>query len=186
MPVVSTFAGNSLLHQGGGFEPLRKSNFAAVFYGVGNADLFVLSLRETNFPAVKMVRKGMKYFNETMHYAGSVAPFEEQQLKYVDFMDRNLLKELWNWNEEVWCPESGSIGRAATYKKKGDIFLLPPGAGGGQCPGSVSHNDGVRTWHLEGCWPMSLNYDPAQHEDDGNPILINLTISVDRAIPVPN
>jgi hypothetical protein len=111
-------------------------------------------------------------------------PFEEQQLKFVDYLDRNLLKNLWDWWEEVWCPETGSIGRAGTYKKTGDIFLLPPGSSGGKCPGSVSHTDSVRTWHLEGVFPIKLNYDPAQHDDDGAPILINLTLSVDRAYPI--
>ena len=184
MAIVSSFAGNSLLHQGGGFQPLLKPNFSVVFYGVGNIDLFVLSIRETNFPALAAVKKPFKYFNESMHYAGAMSPFESQTLKFVDYMDRDLLKQLWGWWEEVWCPETGSIGKASSYKKSGDIFLLPQGGSGGKCPGTVSHTDGVRTWHIEGAWPVKLNYDGAQHENDGDPILIDLELSVDRAYPV--
>lgn len=185
MPVVSTFAGNSLLHQSGGFEPLRQNNFAVIFYGVGDSDTLVLALRDTSVPGVKIVKKGMKYFNETMHYAGAVEPFESQTLHYVEYIDRNVLQTLWNWQENVWCPETGSIGRAASYKKSGDIYLLPPGAGGGQCPGAVSATDGVRKWHLEGCWPENLKIaDTLSHDNDGDLVKIELTLSIDRAYPI--
>jgi len=183
MPVVSSFAGDSLLHQSGGFEPLRKSNFAVVFYGVSDSDLLVLSLRKSNVPAWKIVKKGLKYFNETMHYAGAIAPFEQHNLTFTDFVDRNVLKVLNEWRKYVWCEDTGSIGRASSYKRSGDIYLLPPGAGGGSCPGAVSHSDGARVWHLEGCFPEALSYSEFSQDDDGSPVEINLTISIDRAIP---
>jgi hypothetical protein len=183
MPVVSSFAGSSLLHQGGGYEPQRKSNFSVVFYGVGDTDTLVLSLKSSSVPAIKMVRKGVKYFNETMHYAGSVSPFDEQTIVYRDFLDRAVCKTLWEWYNYVWCPESGAIGMAAAYKRKGDIYMLPPGGGGGQCPGSVSATDGRKKWHLEGCWPTSMSYSDFDHEDDGSPAEISMSISIDRAYP---
>lgn len=183
MPVVSSFAGDSLLHQSGGFEPLRKSNFALVFYGLSDSDLLVLSLRSSSVPAWAVNKKGIKYFNETMHYAASMKPFDSQQIKYIDFVDRNVLKVLDEWRKYVWCEDTGSMGRAASYKKQGDIYLLPPGAGGGSCPGEVSATDGQRVWHLEGCWPESLKYGDLSMDDEGGPVEIELTISIDRAYP---
>jgi hypothetical protein len=183
MPVVSSFAGDSLLHQSGGFEPLRASNFSVVFYGVGDSDLLVLSLRDTSVPAIKIAKKGLKYFNETMNYAGSVTQFESQTLTYIDYVDRNVLSVLDSWRKLVWCEETGSIGRAAAYKKQGDIYVLPPGMGGGGCPGAVNATDGVRKWHLEGCWPESFGYETFNHDSE-DLVKIKLSLSIDRAYPL--
>lgn len=184
MPVVSSFAGNSLLHQSGGFEPLRKSNFSVIFHGIDDGgSTLVLSLRDTNVPAWSVRRQGVKYFNETMHYAGSVAPFADHTLSFMDFVDRNVLSLLEAWKKKVWDYTTGGIGSAANYKTTGDIYLLPPG-GNGTSPSPVNATDGARVWHLEGCFPTSLSYDNLTQSDEGTPVMIKLTVSIDRAYPI--
>ena len=110
MPTVSEFAGNVLLHQGGSFEPQRKSNYALVIYGLDDADTLVLSLKSASVPPPSVNVQGIKYFNETMKYAGSVTPFEDQSAVYHDYIDRQVIPTLAKWFKSVWCPETGSIG----------------------------------------------------------------------------
>lgn len=182
--IVSSFPGNSLLHQSGGFEPLRKSNFAVAFYGLPDTDLLTLSIRKVSPNAAKITKNKVKYFNESINYAGSVTQFDSVTLTFLEYMDRSTTLSLWNWFTQVWCPDTGAIGLASSYKKRGDIFALPPGMGGGDCPGAVSSTDSSVKWHLEGCFPTSLKFDEFSHEDEGTPVMVNLEISVDRAYPV--
>lgn len=171
MSLVSSFAGQSLLHQGGGFEPLRKTNFSAIFYGVGGNDI-ILAMRKIQTPGPSVARKGMKFFNETMHYAGSVTPFEIATLAFNEYVDRSVATQLWAWFKMVWDPNTGGIGMAAAYKKRGEVMLLDPAGGETQSK-----------WTLEGCFPTKLKLDELSHEGDGEIVLINMEVSVDRAMP---
>lgn len=184
MAAVSQFAGDTLLHAGGSFEPQRKSNFALVVYDVGDIDSLVLSLKSTNVPEVSMAQGGIKFFNETMRYAGSVSPFADGNLMYNDYIDRKTLAALSAWMKQVWNPANGAIGWARDYKKTADIMLLPPGMPG-NVPGAVFSNPYQgRVWHLEGVWPKTLKSDDLDHSDEGtSPSLINLVLSVDRSVP---
>ena len=170
MPNYAGFAGSTLLHKGGGWEPTRKSNFAAIIYGVGGGDL-VLQLKDASVPSVNINKQGIKHFNETMHYAGSVDAPTDWELHYRDFVDREGLTQLGEWMKQVWDPATGAIGRAGTYKKCGEIVFMDPA--------------GVATkvWRLEGVFPTKLDTDGFDYDDDGTPSLISLTCSVDRALP---
>ena len=183
MPKVSQFAGTSLLHQAGGFEPQRKNNFAVDIVGLQDMETLVLAIKEADIPAIDVIKKGIKYFNQTVHYAGSVTPFENQTLKFHDYLDRNVLDALVNWYKQVWDPATGGIGFAARYKKEGSIFLLPPGMPG-NTPGVVEATAyRQRLWKLQGVWPTKLKYDPLDHDSDGENTLITLELSVDVAVP---
>jgi hypothetical protein len=186
MAAVSQFAGDSLLHQGGGFEPQRKSNFALVINGIGDsADSLVLSVDNSNVPSIQIVDGKIKYFNETMKYAGSVAPFEDQTIQYRDFIDQNTFQLLSAWMQQVINFQTGAIGFAKDYKKTGDILLLPPSTPNPQAPGAVQDSPyNNRMWNLVGIWPKQLKHDNVDAKDDGSsPMLITLVLSIDRAIP---
>lgn len=170
MPNIVGFSGSSLLHKGGGWEPTRKSNFAAVIFGVGGSDL-VLALADTNVPAVQMNKQGLKHFNETMHYAGSVDPPEDWQLHYRDFVDRDIARQIGAWVKQVWDPGSGAIGLAGSYKKCGEIWFMGPGG------------NTTKIWRLDGVFPTQFNADNFDYSDDGGPQLLSLTCSVDRCMP---
>lgn len=185
MSSVSSFAGNSLLHQGGGFEPQRKSNFALVISGLDETDKLVLTTKSVKIPGVHMAQGGIKHFNETMHYAGSVQKFGPGSIVFRDFIDVDTGKILSKWYKQVICFKTGAIGWARDYKKQGDLYLLPPGMPAAACAGEVFPQEFQgRSWKLQGIWPMGLDYDELDHDDEGTvPAGITLEISVDRAYP---
>ena len=171
MPYAS-FAGNSLLAKGGGWEPQRKSNFAAIIYGVGSGEL-VLQLKSSNVPPHAIEQQGIKYFNETMKYAGSVTSVADWDLKYRDFLDREGIAALGAWASEVFDHSTGGIGFAADYKRCGEIIALGPG---GQNLG--------RRWELKGVWPKGINPEEFDHDDAGTPMVVGFTLAVDRVIHI--
>jgi hypothetical protein len=164
--------------QGGGFEPQRKNNWAIEFI-IGNGQseqVMTLSLKGSLFPKESNVKKSIKYFNETRHYAGSVTPFEALSVKYHDYVDRQILSALYEWRRMVWDPSTGAIGLASEYKKPGRLYFYPPNVVDG---GSGA----ARTWRLIGCWPVSVTTDDLDMESDGDNIEITLEVSIDRALP---
>lgn len=184
MAKLSPFAGNVLLAQGGGFEPQRKSNFCVIIPDLGDDETLVLSLKSAEPPPMAMVQQSIKGFNQSTHYAGAVAKFNNMPLQYHDYIDRQVLPTLSKWFKRVWNPETGGIGRASNYKKRGSLFLLPPGMEAGDAPGAVeaaAYKD--RVWVLNGIWPLSLKQDQLDHDDEGTPALINLELSVDSCYP---
>lgn len=170
MSRYSQFAGSALLHQGGGYEPQRKSNFVAIIYGVADGDI-ALQLKDIDVPQLGVVKKGIKYFNQTSHYAGSVEPPADWNLNYTDYIDRRGWEQLSAWYKLVFDPATGAIGRAAAYKKQGEIVLLGP-------DGSQ-----VRKFALKGIMPLTLKCDGFDNEDDGSPQMIQLVCSVDLILP---
>lgn len=187
MPSVSKFAGNVLLHQGGSYEPQRKSNFALVIHDIEGSDDLILQLKDVDVPATTITQKGIKFFNETMHYAGSVTPFTDLTVNYHDYIDRRGLTSLSKWFRSVWNPATGAIGWAKDYKKKGELLMLPPGIPG-KFPGDVSAPAGgaydKRKWVLDGIWIKAFKPDAFDHENDGDNTLLNVVISVDRGYPI--
>lgn len=189
MSAVSQFAGTTLLHggnQSNPYEPQRRSNFALVIYGVGtDADTLILSCASTNIPEPTIREGQIKYFNETVKYAGSIAPFPDGTIKFNDYIDRVTLQSLSAWYQQVFNPATGAIGWAKDYKKTADILLLPPGMPDATAPGAVlSTLYQNRVWHITGAWPKVLKYDELDHADDGTkPAQIHLTIALDRCFP---
>ena len=123
MSALSKFAGSVLLQAGGSYEPQRKSNFALIIEGDG-LDNLILQLKDVDIPAITLTQKGIKYFNETMHYAGSVTPFADLTVNYHDYIDRNGLALLSAWYKQGFDPKTGAIGWAKDYKKNGQLPFL--------------------------------------------------------------
>lgn len=184
MAILSEHAGKTLLHQGGSFEPQRKSNFALMIPGVLTENL-MLSLKSTPIPPVGLTKQSIKYFNETVHYPGAVAPWESQTLVFRDYLDVDTVSALSVWYRQTYNPETGAIGWARDYKKSGEIYLLPPGMPGGGSPGTVQAAPfQKRVWDLQGLWIEKMDSGDLDHDDDGSNVEISLTLSIDKAIPV--
>lgn len=180
---VSKFAGSMLAHQGGGYQPQRKDNFAVLIAGLQNLDVVALSVAKASIPALKMTQGKVKHFNETTFYAGSRAPTDGGTITIIDYLDKDLVSILAQWYKQVYNPTTGGVGFAADYKRTGEILLLPPGTRGG-FPGAVLA-ESQRKFRMHGVWPMEFKYDDLSHEDDGGtPAQITLTLSVDRCIPI--
>ena len=182
MANISKFAGSALAHQGGGYQPQRKDNFAVLITGIQNVDVVTLSVSTFTIPELAIQQGKVKHFNETTFYAGSRTPTTGGSMTIIDYIDKDLLAILTQWKKQVYNPNTGAIGWAANYKKRGEVILLPPGTNAA-APGAVTAQ-GNRKWILEGVWPMSLKYDELSMDDDGTtPAKITLTLSIDKCIP---
>lgn len=187
--VVSTFAGSSLLHQGGSYEPQRKANYAIVIAGVPGADKLTLFTKGLKVPSTAIAVGKIKHFNETMKYAGSVQPFENLTITFNDYIEVaggvSTLKLISDWYKQVICFKNGAIGYARDYKKQGDVLLLPPGIPNTSCPGAVTASVFKnRKFILQGVWPSKFDYEELDSEDTGEqPARFTLELTVDRAIP---
>lgn len=174
------------MSQGGGFEPQRKSNYALLLYNVGDLDTLTLSLKSTEVPEVEFTEGTVRYFNQTVKYAAGVSSFKDVPIVFHDYVDRATFQQLAAWVNLVWSPTSGALGWASSYKRSGEIYLLPPGVPGG-VPGAVYAGQAFnnRVWVMRGIFPKAFKHEPLDHEDDGSkPLQINLTLSVDSAFPM--
>jgi hypothetical protein len=187
MAAVSQFAGQSLVAEAGGFEPQRASQFAILIPQVDDSGgTLVLSLADANIPEVAITTGSIKYFNETMKYAGSVTPFADQTIHFNDYIDRATLTILSQWMAQVINFQTGAIGWASDYKKTGSILLLPPSIENASAPGAVMSTPyGDRVWNLTGIFPKKLKHaETLSMSDDGaKPVMIELLLSVDRCYP---
>jgi hypothetical protein len=182
MANISKFAGSALAHQGGGYQPQRKDNFAILIAGVQNIDVIALAVNNFTIPDLAINQGKVKHFNETTFYAGSRAPTAGGTMTVIDYIDRDILTVLTEWKRQVYNPVNGAIGWAANYKKRAEVILLPPGTNA-NFPGAVTAQ-GNRKWILDGVWPMTMKYDELSMEDDGTtPAKITLTLSIDKCIP---
>jgi hypothetical protein len=182
--IISNFAGHSLMAQAGSYTPQVKANFALVIAGLGQTERLVLSLKSAKIPPVQLSKKGIKYFNQTVFFAGSLEPQSNVALSFHDYLDNDILGVLSDWKRTVFNPATGGINFVGNYKKTAELMLLPPGAPVvNGFPGAVGlepYND--RVWDLQGVWPTVLDYDDLDHDSDDNS-MIRLEMSVDIAVP---
>lgn len=183
MGMISQFAGQTLLHQGGDFEPQRTNNFALVITGLSGAQNLALFTKGVELPDVGVSVKGIGFFNETVKYAGRIKSFDNVSATFHDYLDVDTIGVLSAWYNQVVNFKNGAIGFASQYKKQGSVYLLPPSTPG-QSPGAVDivpFNN--RTWDLVGVWPSSLKIGGLDNDGDGENNLVTMSLAVDRAIP---
>jgi hypothetical protein len=174
--------GNSILIAQGGFEPQRTNNWLVQINGgpstaLASAD-FYLSLKSFPFPIEQNPVKRIRWFNESRTYAGSLADFADLSMQIHDYLDRQTAEILYEWRRLIWNPAHLTIGLARNYKLSGVLFLAPPNA--------ISLDDITsksRTWYLQGIWPISLDMGTFDMDGDGENVMINCTLAIDRAYP---
>lgn len=174
--------GNSILIAQGGFEPQRTNNWLVQINGgpstaLASAD-FYLSLKSFPFPVEQNPVKRIRWFNESRTYAGSLADFADLSMQIHDYLDRQTAEILYEWRRLIWNPGNLTIGLARNYKLSGVLFLAPPNA--------ISLDDITsksRTWYLQGIWPISLDMGTFDMDGDGENVMINCTLAIDRAYP---
>lgn len=164
---------------GGGYEPQRVNNalLNIVMGGNNNPNATQgardddLTLSLDTFPIPKdsngIIEAG--YLNEKRKFAGNPI-FDDLSVVYKDFVDRQTAKILRRWRYEVYDPETGKIGLASQYKKKGWVSLFAP------------NGEFLRSIELIGVWPSAM--DPGDIDMAGEDILrITMTLTIDKAIP---
>lgn len=178
---------NQIAQSQHGWEPQRSNNFIVTF-NVPGLDLdkadFYVALKSFPYPKEANVRKTIRWFNESRHYAGSVADFESKDLQIRDYLDQTAAQRLMEWRRLVWEPSTANVGFARNYKGSGVLYLLPPGNGNMDL--DITKNlwaSGARVIYLQGCFPLSFDMGTFDMEQEGDQVMVNCDISVDRAYP---
>ena len=152
----------------GGFEPQRQNNWA-IEIEITNREILELSLSKGFLPREMNEPIAIHYLNEVVYVAGKTT-YEEGTVEVIDYVDQNTAKVLSDWRRLVYQAETGIIGPAVSYKKRGTIVMFSP--------------DGKteRKWDLIGMWPHTVDFgtlDMAASEV----LRATLTIRFDKAIP---
>jgi hypothetical protein len=174
--------GNDILAQAGGFEPQRTNNWLVQISGGNNIGLaspdFYLALKSFPFPVEQNPVKRIRWNNESRTYAGSLGDFADLSMQVHDYLDRDTAMILYQWRRKIWNPENLTIGLARNYKLAGMLYLCPPNA--------ISLDDmqnKARTWYLQGIWPISIDMGTFDMDGDGENVMINCSLAIDRAYP---
>lgn len=172
------------MSQNGSYAPQNKANFALIVAGLPQTERLILSMKSAKPPAPTLSKKAIKYFNQSVHYAGSFEPQGNVSLAFHDYLDADILATLSDWFRTVFNPAAGAINLPSNYKKQGELILLPPGTPvQNGFPEAVDLTPiGSRVWDMQGLWPVSLDYDELDHDSDDN-CLVRMELSVDVCVP---
>lgn len=181
---ISQHAGQTLAHQGGSYEPQRKAHFAIVIAGLSDTEKLVLSTQSLKIPTMKLSTQAIKYFNNSVHYAGALEPFQDGTVSFRDFVDVDVIGVLAKWFQQSYNPSTGGIGWARDYKKTAEIYLLPPSTPNAAAPGAVGLQPfGNRLYKMTGVWLSALEYPELDHTSAGDQVVVSATLTVDTAFP---
>lgn len=153
----------------GGFEPQRAYDFTIEIYGLNGADVLQLSLHDAFWPSGRNESIAIKYFAEERKVAGQLT-FADGQLKFVDYVDENVLGVLLSWRDLVHNTATGAQGFASAYKKQASVILLAPD---GSRPRIIT---------LDGVWPSEVSTDGLAYSTN-DVLKANINLVFDLAIP---
>lgn len=147
------------------YQTQRKNHFEVVFEDIDSEMKFLV----VSFPLPKESSDVMEmsYFNQTIKTAGK-ASFETSQLVIRDALTYDTEQKFMDWRLKVYNPKTGKQGYAEDYKQNAKVYEYSP------------NGETVRTWHLEGCWPSSVDYGELTYEDQTEK-QITITIVYDFA-----
>jgi hypothetical protein len=168
LPSDGFMNGDHVGGQEGSYEPQRQSNIL-LFVQPDESDLMTLCLQSFPIPQSENTILTQEYLNEQRKFAGRVT-YTDMEVVFKDYVDNNVAQLLQKWRYKVHDPDSGKIGLARNYKKKGFIWMYSPEA-------SV-----VRKYDLFGIWPASFNHGEADMSGDDTQ-KITMNFAVDRIVP---
>ena len=152
---------------GGGFEPQRVFNWVLILPGVDDPELIRLSVEKVQLPRLSTAVMHLRYMNEDVKVSGG-ASVDSNSIVCRDFVDRQTLKVLNKWMEQVHDPATGKIGYASDYKKQATIQLVDP-------KGEIK-----RQVVAKGVWPSSISFNDLDYNIDSGEVKVTLTLQVDK------
>jgi hypothetical protein len=130
-----TFGSQYMLAAGNGtqFEPMRRHTWEV------QIDTFdtVLSAQQVTFDGFTLDKSEIWHFNTRVQYIHSPKP-GDLTITLIDFINPNIVTELWTWFKQHADINSGIEGYASDYKRHGQIFQY-------DVKGNL-----VRTWSASG------------------------------------
>lgn len=173
---------DAILHSQGQFEPQRVNNWTLVINSISLPQLssneIYLALKSFPFPTVQFSRKAIRWGNESRFYAGALSDVSEQTVTFRDYIDVPTAQLIEQWCGLVWNPAHASMGLARNYKMNGVLHLWPVNSDTLSDALQVS-----RTWYVQGIMPLSFNMGTMDMDSDGENVMIEVSLSIDRAYP---
>jgi len=151
---------------GGGYIPQRANNFSLE---IAELEGLRLALKAASFPTLRVVKGELAFENEIKYYIQG-AEFEPITVSIRDFIDQDIAGKLYDWFKQGYDPETGSIGNASDYKKDAVLILHGP------------DGSNERKWKWQGVFIEEMNMGEGDMEARGEPVLIELTLSVDKVL----
>jgi len=167
MPLADLTAAHIAAQQGS-FEPQRGNN-ALVRFDIDPEGLLVFAVSTFPLPKLHNEPLELQYLNETRKFAGAHT-VDDMDFTFTDYIDNPVALKLLSWYQRVFDLYNGKIGLARNYKSRGDLTLYGP------------NGEFDRRWELIGCWPSSFDAGDIDMSS-GEPVKINMTITIDKAIP---
>ena len=163
-----TLNANHIAPQDGGYEPQRKNLFNVEFYGIPGVEQLSLSIANATLPGITNEQISIKFRNEERFVAGA-ATVGDLRISFNDYVDQQTHAAILTWRKLVYDEITGTIGKAALYKKTGKLFMYGP-------DGEVS-----KAWPFIGVWPIS---DPeiALDSGDSGVVQLEVTFKVDKIL----
>lgn len=145
------------------YEVQRTNNFEVQIVDVGGDDL-TFAVTSSGLPNESNDAIELAYGNTKVKVAGAYT-VDDITIEVRDFIGADIESIVRNWRRQVFNENTGGVGFADQYKKRGYIYLYSP-------EGSIT-----RTWELEGIWPQSVTWgDLAYDGSDQRRISMNLAV----------
>lgn len=147
---MARMSAGHLASQGGSFEPQRKFDFEVQIFGIPGSNVVTLSVASFTPPSYASEVIELPYLNQVVKVAGQTKA-SQGTLMCRDFVDQQTFSNLMQWRKQVLDTSTHNIGRAATYKKKGDVVLIAP------------DQAGERRVKMTGLWPVEVKPGQVDH-----------------------
>lgn len=169
------------------YEPQRVNNFEVHLYGFQDLlrtvdagikipaniaeDCLTLSAVSVGALNTNVGVIPVPYGNTKVKFAG-VPEVSDVEIVYNDYIGKSTERVIAAWHALVFNPKTEKIGRASVYKRNGLLIETAP------------DGERARVWQLYGCWPSNVSYGGYDYNSGGSVRQINLTLTIDRMIPL--
>lgn len=144
----------------------RTNNFRIFIESVTTDDNYLdLIVQKAFLPRVSLSPIELRHGNDSKKLPG-VASWQGGNVSIIDVLSQNELNTLLDWFKQTYDPDTGAIGIASEFKRKGYIAEY---AGDGKME---------RKWPLEGIWISELSFGELDATNNTNKE-ITLTLQID-------
>jgi len=151
---------------GGSFIAQAMNNFT---FEIEKLDGIGLSINGISGLTFTCTIGEIPYQNVKIKYI-QAAEFDDVTMEIRDFIDQDIAGKLYTWFAQGYNPENDQIGTPADYKADGTLIEHDPKGGN------------ERKWTLRGCFISSFSPGDFSMESQGEQVMINATLSVDKVL----
>lgn len=146
-------------------EPIRTNQWEVDIPFISNLTLFASS---ATMPEESVDKMTVRHFNGLAHLAGQVQ-VSDGSITIRDVVSPDIFNDVVAWWKMVHDSETGAIGYASEYKKRGYAYRYD------------SRGILVRTYELVNIWPTKVPFGDFNY-DSSDGVLLEVPLSCDRVI----